>query len=67
VFFQLAVRTGDRFGRRPLQEGPRFGIKDASQKVVGRRVPNFQLYRRIEPGDLDQVRLYELSNLLRRR
>ena len=55
LFLQLPMCPQGRLGRRTLREGSSLRIKNTAKKIVGRRVPNIQLYRRIEPGQLDEV------------
>ena len=64
--FQLLMRADKRFSGGPLQESARLGVKDAAEKVVGRRVTNLQLDRWIKTVEFNQLRLAKLSGLFRR-
>jgi hypothetical protein len=46
-------------GGRPLEERARLPVDATMDDVVGCRVPDVEAYRRVEPDELDELRLME--------
>src|SRR5262245_43118802 len=51
------------FGRRTLNEGTRLAVERGAKEIAGRCIANVELDRRIEDGQLDEIRRPELAAL----
>ena len=55
------VSAQQRFRRGPLQKGSRLRVNRSAQKIVGRRIADVELDRRIKRGEFHEVRLEKIA------
>jgi hypothetical protein len=63
---ERAVGAHQRLGGRPLHERPRLGVHRGAEEVVRGRVADLEPDRRVERGQLDQLRRAQPRRLRRR-